>query len=54
VILSRRPGRVNVILRINLPKMERNEEKHAIRLKAYSDEIWQLIRKDAEDALREG
>jgi NitT/TauT family transport system ATP-binding protein len=54
VVLTRRPGRVNSILRIDLPKMERDEEKHAVRLKAYSDEIWQLIRKDAEDALREG
>ena len=53
VVLSRRPGRISRIIEIDLPKRERNLATHSARFAAYTDEIWALIRKDAEDALRE-
>jgi NitT/TauT family transport system ATP-binding protein len=54
VVLSRRPGRITNILDIDLPKYERDQDKHVVRFNEYVDQIWQLIRKDAEEALREG
>lgn len=54
VVLSRRPGRISRILTIDLPKFERNALEHSARFNAYAEEIWGLIRKDAQDALREG
>lgn len=54
VVLSRRPGRIIRVLPIDLPKRERGEACHAGVFAAYVDEIWGLIRKDAQDALREG
>jgi NitT/TauT family transport system ATP-binding protein len=54
VVLSRRPGRITNILDIDLPKYERDKDKHVVRFNEYVDQIWQLIRKDAEEALREG
>ncbi|MDU4961201.1 MAG: ABC transporter ATP-binding protein [Sporomusaceae bacterium] len=53
VVLSRRPGRISRIIPIELPKRERGQAVHSGRFAAYADEIWGLIRKDAEDALRE-
>lgn len=53
VVLSRRPGRVIRILQIDLPRRRRDAAEHISRFNSYCDHIWSLIRKDAEDALRE-
>lgn len=53
VVLSRRPGRIVEIIPIELPKFERNAEESLVRFNAYVERIWNLIRKDAEDALKE-
>lgn len=53
VVLSRRPGRIVEILHIDLPRRDRDAEAVAHRFNAYCEKIWRLIRKDAEDALRE-
>ena len=53
VVLSRRPGRVTSILQIELPRRGRDAVEHSARFNFYCDHIWGLIRKDAEDALRE-
>ena len=53
VVLSRRPGRVTGILPIDLPRRDRDGAEHATVFNAYCEHIWRLIRKDAEDALRE-
>ena len=53
VILSRRPGRVNSILTIDLPRRGRDRAENLSRFNEYCDHIWSLIRKDAEEALRE-
>ena len=54
VVLSRRPGRIIDIIRIDLPRQGRDTGECAAQFKNYASQIWQLIRKDAEDALREG
>ena len=53
VVLSRRPGRVTGILRIELPRRGRENAEYSSRFNSYCDHIWGLIRKDAEEALRE-
>ena len=53
VVLSRRPGRVNSILTIDLPRRGRDRAENLSRFNEYCDHIWSLIRKDAEEALRE-
>jgi len=53
VVLSRRPGRIMSILQIDLPRRGRDGTEHITRFNSYCDHIWSLIRKDAEDALRE-
>lgn len=53
VVLSRRPGRIVGILSIDLPRRNRDGADHARPFNAYCDHIWSLIRKDAEEALRE-
>lgn len=53
VVLSRRPGRINSILTIELPRRGRDSAEHLTRFNGYCDHIWNLIRKDAEEALRE-
>ena len=52
-MLSRRPGRVNSILTIDLPRRGRDRAENISRFNEYCDHIWSLIRKDAEEALRE-
>ena len=52
-ILSRRPGRVNSVLTIDLPRRGRDRAENISRFNEYCDHIWSLIRKDAEEALRE-
>lgn len=53
IVLSRRPGRIKSIIKIDLPKMGRDQEEYRSQFEAYSDQIWNLIRQDAEDALKE-
>ncbi|GIP35255.1 ABC transporter ATP-binding protein [Paenibacillus sp. J2TS4] len=54
VVLSRHPGRIKEIITIDLPKMGRDQEKYRNRFEQYADQIWQLIRHDAQEALKEG
>ncbi|WP_339226116.1 ABC transporter ATP-binding protein [Oceanobacillus sp. FSL K6-2867] len=53
IVLSRHPGQIKQIINIDLPKTGRNDEKHREQSSKYADEIWQLIRHDAAEALKE-
>lgn len=53
IVLSRHPGRIKSIIDIDLPKMGRGEEQYREQFERYADEIWQLIRNDAVEALKE-
>lgn len=53
IVLSRHPGKVKRIIDIDLPKIGRNEEQHYNKFEGYVDEIWELIRHDAQEALKE-
>lgn len=53
VVLSRRPGRIADILTIDLPREERTKPENASVFNAYVDTIWNSIRSDAMEALRE-
>ena len=53
IVLSRHPGQIKQIINIDLPKTGRNDEKYREQSSKYADEIWQLIRHDAEAALKE-
>ena len=53
IVLSRHPGRIKSIIDIDLPKMGRSEEQYRDKFERYADEIWQLIRNDAVEALKE-
>ncbi len=53
IVLSRHPGRIKSIIDIDLPKMGRGEEQYRDKFEQYADEIWQLIRNDAVEALKE-
>jgi len=53
VVLSRRPGRISSILTIEIPRRGRDRAENLPRFNEYCDHIWSLIRKDAEEALRE-
>lgn len=53
IVLSRHPGRIKSIIPIDLPKMGRGEEQHREQFERYSEEIWQMIRHDAVEALKE-
>lgn len=54
IVLSRRPGQIIKILPIDLPKFGRDDSKYVTQFNNYAEEIWQMIRKDAQDALQEG
>lgn len=54
IVLSRRPGRIVRDVAIDLPKLGRDGSEFAAEFNQYVDAIWQLIRKDAQEALREG
>jgi len=54
IVLSRHPGQIKEIIRIDLPKIGRDQDKHREAFEAYSNQIWQLIRHDAQEALKEG
>lgn len=53
IVLSRHPGRIKKVIEIDLPKMGRDQEQHREAFERYADEIWQLIRNDAVEALKE-
>ncbi|USG65596.1 ABC transporter ATP-binding protein [Brevibacillus ruminantium] len=54
IVLSRHPGQIKSIIQIDLPKMGRDQEEYRSRFEQYADQIWQLIRHDAQEALKEG
>jgi NitT/TauT family transport system ATP-binding protein len=54
IVLSRRPGRISRIIPIDLPKIGRDDRKYVTQFNHYAEEIWQMIRKDAQAALQEG
>lgn len=54
IVLSRHPGKIKDIIHIDLPKIGRNDEEYRMQFEQYADDIWQLIRHDAEEALKEG
>jgi NitT/TauT family transport system ATP-binding protein len=53
VVLSRRPGRVREILRIDVPVAERSRPEHAVLLTEMHHRLWSLIRDEAATADRE-
>ncbi|MCG3086447.1 ABC transporter ATP-binding protein [Sporosarcina cyprini] len=53
IVLSRHPGRIKEIIPIDLPKMGRGDAKYRAQFDEYAEQIWQLIRQDAVDALKE-
>lgn len=54
IVLSRHPGAIKEIIRIDLPKIGRDEEQHRSQFDQYVTQIWDLIRNDAQEALKEG
>jgi len=54
IVLSRHPGQIKSTIHIDLPKIGRDKDEYRIRFEQYVDEIWQLIRHDAQEASREG
>ncbi|WP_338471667.1 ABC transporter ATP-binding protein [Niallia sp. XMNu-256] len=53
IVLSRHPGQIKSVIHIDLPKMERQQEQYREQFEHYSNEIWNLIRHDAQEALKE-
>lgn len=53
VLLSRRPGRVNKILSIDIPRSERDKTQNADKIANFVRIIWEHISKDARAALME-
>lgn len=53
IVLSRHPGKIKSIINIDLPKMGRDSEQYRDQFEKYADEIWGLIRHDAQEALKE-
>ena len=53
VVLSRRPGRIKRIVSIPVPVAERMKPEHAALLRDLHDELWGLIRAEAQVADRE-
>ncbi|WP_232697452.1 ABC transporter ATP-binding protein [Brevibacillus daliensis] len=54
IVLSRHPGQIKEIIHIDLPKIGRDKDEYRVQFEQYADQIWQLIRQDAQDALKEG
>jgi NitT/TauT family transport system ATP-binding protein len=54
IVLSRHPGKIKSIINIDLPKIGRDQEQYRSQFEQYADQIWQLIRHDAQEASREG
>jgi NitT/TauT family transport system ATP-binding protein len=53
VVLSRRPGKINKIIDIDLPRIGRENQEFKKQSADYSHLIWSLIKQDAIEALRE-
>jgi NitT/TauT family transport system ATP-binding protein len=53
VVLSRRPGRIREVLRIDVPVAERGRPEHAALLLEVHQSLWALIRDEAATADRE-
>ncbi|SOC40563.1 ABC transporter ATP-binding protein [Ureibacillus acetophenoni] len=53
IVLSRHPGKIKSIINIDLPKIGRDSEQYRDQFEKYADEIWGLIRHDAQEALKE-
>jgi NitT/TauT family transport system ATP-binding protein len=53
IVLSRHPGHIKKVININLPKIGRDQDQYRAQFEKYADEIWELIRHDAEEALKE-
>ena len=53
VVLSSRPGQVAAEVTVSVPKMERDQPEWQQTMAEYAKQIWQLIRADAERALKE-
>jgi len=53
VVLSRRPGRIREILRIDVPVAERGQPQHATLLLDVHRKLWSLIRDEVVTADRE-
>ena len=53
VMLSRRPGKISSILKIAIPRQERDKQEHAEQIAEYINAIWEHISKDARAALME-
>lgn len=53
VVLSRRPGRIKRIVEIAVPVADRMKPEHAGLLKSMHDELWGLIKAEAQVAERE-
>ena len=51
VLLSRRPGKVNKILTIDIPRADRDKPEHAEEIAEFIRIIWEHISKDARAAL---
>ncbi|WP_042351964.1 ABC transporter ATP-binding protein [Bacillus massiliigorillae] len=54
VVLSRRPGKIKSIISIDLPRQGRDDKQYQREVADYSKVIWDLIKEDALNALREG
>lgn len=53
IVLSRHPGEIKEIIKIDLPRMGRDQEQYRQQFERYADQIWNLIRHDAQAALKE-
>lgn len=53
VVLSRRPGRIKTVVAVPIPVAERQQPEHALRLQQLQDELWRLIKAEAQIAERE-
>jgi len=53
VVLSRRPGRIRDVIRIDVPVAERGRPEHAGLLHDVHRRLWSLIRDEAATADRE-
>jgi len=50
VVMSSHPGRIKKICEVELPRPRRNEIRMTPRFQALSEEIWQLIKREAYEA----
>ncbi len=53
VVLSRRPGRIKEIIKIDLPRIGRDSEEYAQQFTQYTEQIWKIIKEDALTSLEE-